>query len=574
MADSSSTTEQTARGTYKKPAMPTSNEDTYVNQDGYSNAEGYNNPESHDNVNNYTGTNNPGYPPSEMTYTQDAPPYQNMGPPQATTPQQMQQQPPQKNEAGEWQTFVQRFKVTGPKWNDLWAVGLLVCVLGGFIVVSGLSLHAYSSNKSFYGGGIYSSTGEQFSLNTNTVVLLSFVVVIALALSAGYFILARMFTKQFIWITGILNIVLGLATAIYYFAEHYYSAAIVFLIFAVFGALCFFSWIKRIPFATLVLQTVMDVAREHPSVLLTSLLGTLVASAFGAWFAVTVVAVYAKYNPTSDSGTCGSTAGGGCSHAKLIGLLIFVIFCGYYISEVIKNVVHTTIAGVYGSWYFCSRSTQGMPRWPALGAFRRSMTYSLGSISFGSLIVSIIQLLQQLAAWGQQAARGNGNVIGMAIICVLRGLIAILSWAVQYFNHYAYCYIALYGSAYIPAAKETWKLIKDRGIDALINDCLIDPVLSLGAQFVAYVCALFAYLYLRYTQPAYNSTGNYYAPCVGFAFVIGLQICNIASTPIKSGAATFFTAMARDPEVLRMSYPQLYNSIAQYYPRVLERIYS
>jgi len=33
--------------------------------------------------------------------------------------------------------------------------------------------------------------------------------------------------------------------------------------------------------------------------------------------------------------------------------------------------------------------------------------------------------------------------------------------------------IALYGKAYIPAAKDTWKLFKDRGIDALVNDSLV-----------------------------------------------------------------------------------------------------
>lgn len=32
---------------------------------------------------------------------------------------------------------------------------------------------------------------------------------------------------------------------------------------------------------------------------------------------------------------------------------------------------------------------------------------------------------------------------------------------------------ALYGKAYIPAAKDTWRLFKDRGIDALVNDSLV-----------------------------------------------------------------------------------------------------
>ncbi|KAK7202410.1 putative DUF580 domain protein Pns1 [Myxozyma melibiosi] len=514
----------------------------------------------------YNAQEQPRYPPgdseSQQTYTASAPEY--------TPTQQKVSAEGGYDEKQSSATFEETFKVEKPRYNDLWAVVLLLAVLGGFTAVSAIALKAYAANHSFFGGGIYGGS-ESFSLNTNTMYLLGFSVLIGFVLSVAYFMLARAFTKQFIWVTGILNVLLGFATAIYYFVEHYYSAAVVFLIFAVFGAWCFYSWIGRIPFATLILQTIMDVTRAYPSVLMVSFLGSLVAAAFGAWFSITLVAVYVKYNPTADSATCD---GGSCSHAKLIGLIVFITFAGYYITEVIKNIVHTTISGVYGSWYFCSRSTQGMPRWPALGAFKRSMTYSLGSISFGSLIVSIIQLLQQLAGWGEQAARQDNNLIAVALICVLRCLIMVLQWAVQFFNHYAYCYIALYGSAYIPAAKETWKLIKDRGIDALINDSLIDPVLNLGAQFVAYVCALFAYLYLKYTAPAYNSSGNYNAPVVGFAFVIGLQICNIASVPIKSGTATLFTAMARDPEVLRMSYPELYERIVRLYPKVQQMIHA
>jgi len=67
--------------------------------------------------------------------------------------------------------------------------------------------------------------------------------------------------------------------------------------------------------------------------------------------------------------------------------------------------------------------------------------------------------------------------------------------------------------------------MKDRGIDALVNECLIGPVLSMGATFIGYACALLAYLYLIFTSPAYNANGGYTPVVVAFAFLIGLQIC-------------------------------------------------
>lgn len=181
-----------------------------------------------------------------------------------------------------------------------------------------------------------------------------------------------------------------------------------------------------------------------------SCIGGLIATAFGAWFSVTLVAVYAKYYP----GAPGCSAdGGSCSKAKVIGLIVFITFAAYWITEVIKNIIHVTISGVYGSWYFCSQKPDGFPRGATRGAFKRSVTYSFGSISFGSLLVAIVQCLRQACSIAQQNEAAQGNMVGQILFCVLRCFIGILEWAVRFLNEYAFSYIALYGKAYIPAAK-------------------------------------------------------------------------------------------------------------------------
>ena len=57
---------------------------------------------------------------------------------------------------------------------------------------------------------------------------------------------------------------------------------------------------------------------------------------------------------------------------------------------------------------------------------------------------------------------------------------------------------------------DSWRrLIKDRGIDALVNECLIGPVFTMGATAVAYITALLAYLYVVFTHPGYNQNGEF-----------------------------------------------------------------
>jgi len=317
------------------------------------------------------------------------------------------------------------------------------------------------------------------------------------------------------------------------------------------------------------LQTAIDVAKHFGHVFMVSAIGGLVALCAGAWFGVTFVAVYIKYSPSPDNPAC-QVNGGSCSSGKLIGLLVFVVFSFYWLSEVIKNVMHVSVSGVYGSWYFCARSR--MPSHPTLGAFKRAMTYSFGSICFGSLIVSIIQLLKQAASIAQQDEAIEGNLIACCLWAIANCILSFILWLIEYFNHYAYSYIALYGDAYIPAAKATWTMMKDRGLDALINDCLIDPVLTAGAVFVGYTCALLAWLYLEFTNPLYNEGGRFTVVVVAFAFLTGLQIANIFLVPIKSGIATIFTSMAHDPDVMRRDHPDLYQRMVAVYPHVQQMI--
>jgi hypothetical protein len=199
------------------------------------------------------------------------------------------------------------------------------------------------------------------------------------------------------------------------------------------------------------LKTSIDVSKRYGHVYLVSFLGGLAATAFGAWFSVTLVAVYVKYEPGLNP-AC-STGVGGCSSGKVIGLVVLITFAAYWISEWIKNTVHTTISGVYGSWYFCSHN---FPANATRGAFKRAMTYSFGSISLGSLIVAIINMLRQFCSIAQQQSAQDGNILGVICFCVLGCFIGLLDWAVQFVNRYAFSHIALYGKSYFAAAKDTW----------------------------------------------------------------------------------------------------------------------
>lgn len=477
------------------------------------------------------------------------------------------------NEAGE--TFGERFKVEQPKWHDIPFTLFFLAVLGGFIAIAVLTLRAWAQTYGFQGSSIYNGHNS-FSLDTNAAILFCFVTVVAFVLAVVMLALIRAFTKFFIYLVFIVSIAVGLGTAIFYLAMKYYSAGIVMLICAVLQLLFFLGARSRIPFATTVFRTVVDVTRQFPSVFGMSLAGTVASTAFSMLFSVVLAATYMKYDPDPKNPGC-NVSGGSCSQAKLVGILVFVSFAGFYITEVIKNVTHTTVCGIYGTWYYCSKSDQGVPRHPALGSLRRVMTYSFGSVSFGSLVVAFVQFLRYLIDIARQAAMQDiGNGIAQAVVscifCLIQCFMGFIEWMVSYFNHYAYTFVALYGKSYLDAAKDTWNIIRARGIDALINDCLIDHLLTFVNMLLGYTCAMMAYCYLKWTHPGYNTSGGFFAIITFYSFFIGSQVGSTVMMGIRAGTATLFVALAKDPEVFRLSYPDIYATMLEQYPQVREKL--
>ena len=95
------------------------------------------------------------------------------------------------------QLFDQSFKVEKPRFND-WPFALFFwAVVAGFIAVAGITLNALKKTYGLQGSSIYNSTND-FTLNTNTVILFGFVVVVGVVLSALVIVFARMAPRFFI----------------------------------------------------------------------------------------------------------------------------------------------------------------------------------------------------------------------------------------------------------------------------------------------------------------------------------------------------------------------------------------
>ena len=108
----------------------------------------------------------------------------------------------------------------------------------------------------------------------------------------------------------------------------YFGAIIVgvlMLIGALFYIWCAFSWRSRIPFATIMLQTVIDVSRKFHGTLMTGVVALLVQAAFSVLWTVTLIGVVHLYDPQTSKGSLG-------------GIVLWCLFTFYWTTQVTFSV--------------------------------------------------------------------------------------------------------------------------------------------------------------------------------------------------------------------------------------------
>ncbi|KAK3848727.1 MAG: plasma-membrane choline transporter-domain-containing protein [Linnemannia gamsii] len=448
-----------------------------------------------------------------------------------------------------------------PKYNDCWAFFLFIAQLAAFVVLSYFAIKEIDNDRKFGSDapgqrspgvalGFFSKSG----LITMLIAVLTGAVIAVL-----YFMLTEAFPRQVIKVTFALSIIAYLAVAVYYFVRKQWMPAIFGLIFGLLYASMWFFWQSRIPFATEMLRAVTSISKKYPATFVLAFLGLFVQIVYSVYFTVVISGCYEMYYDR----TTGSTPG------KLKALIVFCFFSFYWTSQVIKNIIHVTIAGVFATYYFMAGSPQGMSKSPTIASFKRACTTSIGSICFGSLVIAVIQTLRALT----QILRSEGNDGILAFVaCLIDCILGCLQGMIEYINKYAYCQVAIYGKAYIPAARDTWTILKDRGIVQIINDNLIGNVWAMGAILSGVLSGLASYLYMRFANPAFNTNGEFTYVIVVMAFVLGMQMLFTVGTVIDSGVATTFVCLAEDPAALARTKPELFERIRATWPAVVQGV--
>ena len=127
-----------------------------------------------------------------------------------------------------------------------------------------------------------------------------------------------------------------------------------------------------------------------------------------------------------------------CSPNPLIFLALLLSL--YWTSTVLLNTVQTTIAGIVATWCFVADEANQCCSPAVSTSLVRSLTYSFGSICFGSLLQAVVSVLRFVVenARTRHDEGGDQDLCGSLCYCVLECLVRCLDEVLEYFNHWAY----------------------------------------------------------------------------------------------------------------------------------------
>lgn len=463
-----------------------------------------------------------------------------------------------------------------PRYQDLWATILFVLHLAAFIALAALSIpKGVQKNENNRDGERSDPSSDPLKRHqNNAIIVMVLSIVTALVLSFIYLLLVQRFAKIMIKVTLGLSVLFHIAVAVYFIVVlKSYIVGALSLLFALIYAFCAWSWRHRIPFATIMLQTVCGVTRKYGGTMAVAGGGLLLTVAWSVLFVLTLLGIVPLTGGASQKchfeGNKQVCEVGSPNSSATYGLFVAALFSFYWTTQVIRNTVHTTISGVFGVFYFLTGTTQMPSGSVTLSSLKRACTTAFGSICFGSLIIAIVKLIRALL----RTAMDNSDGVMAFVACIAVCILACIEDLLEYFTHYAFTQVAVYGKSFCTAAKDTWTMIKDRGVEAIINDNLIGNVLGIGSLLIGFLNAIIALAIIAAVKvEIINEGGLVLWLLLVAAFVIGLAMMSTAGGVIESGTATTFVCLAEDPMALARTQPELFERIRRTYPNVIQGV--
>jgi hypothetical protein len=210
------------------------------------------------------------------------------------------------------------------------------------------------------------------------------------------------------------------------------------------------------------------------------------------------------------------------------------------------------VAGVMATWCFDKDDADGCFSSAVLSSVHRSMTYSFGSICFGSLLQALISVFRVIVenARNQRDREDQSGGCGALLLCILECLASLLQDIIEYFNQWAYVFVGIYGYSYLESGRRVIELFRAHGWTSIVTNGLVGYVLGFTTFTVGIITGATA-LFVEYVvtqslgDPSSEFDSYLFGPVPGWRFIaFGYVIRLLFFFPPRFGLANSVVSVA------------------------------
>ncbi|XP_073350116.1 choline transporter-like protein 2 isoform X2 [Pagrus major] len=193
-------------------------------------------------------------------------------------------------------------------------------------------------------------------------------------------------------------------------------------------------------------------------------------------------------------------------HKYLIGLQFYNVFLFFWCANFVTALGQMTLAGAFASYYWAFVKPDDMPAFPVFSALGRSLRYHTGTLAFGSLILSIIQIIRVLLEYLDHKLKGAQNKCTKFLLCCLKCCFWCLEKFIKFLNRNAYIMVAIYGKNFCTSARDAFFLLMRNMIRVAVLDKVTDFLLFLGKLLIVGLVGIFAFFFFSGRVKAFENT--------------------------------------------------------------------
>ncbi|MBZ3889211.1 Choline transporter-like protein 4 [Sciurus carolinensis] len=174
----------------------------------------------------------------------------------------------------------------------------------------------------------------------------------------------------------------------------------------------------------------------------------------------------------------------GLVQRSLFNLQIYGVLGLFWTLNWVLALGQCVLAGAFASFYWAFHKPRDIPTFPLSSAFIRTLRYHTGSLAFGALILTIVQIARIILEYIDHKLRGAQNPMARCIMCCFKCCLWCLEKFIKFLNRNAYIMIAIYGKNFCVSAKNAFMLLMRNIVRVVVLDKVTDLLLFFGKLLV------------------------------------------------------------------------------------------